>query len=376
METYQNQAVKLSIIIPCYNEENTLRECVNRVRKIANDNLILEIIIIDDFSTDSSPEIGKELAENYPEITFIQHKHNMGKGAALRSGFKIAKGDIIAVQDADLEYDPNDLKKLLVPLIEDMADVVIGSRFLTVGPHRVLFFWHALGNRFLTFLSNIFSDLNLTDMEAGYKIFKAEVVKKINIEEDDFGVEPEIIAKISRMNLRIFEMGVSYYGRTYEEGKKIGYKDGFKALYCIFKYNAYYSPPPTKLLIYLLIAIVTVLVDHFLFLYFYKFGISLNIAIPISFSISAALNYPFIFFNLIGSKKRLLRSYFEFGLFWIVVIVSSYFDLIVTKFFLGMGSDLSSSKIYSIIIILILNFLVRKVWISPFQEKEIMNQKS
>ena len=231
MELSKDKKIKLSIVIPCYNEQSTLKECVERVRKIAEPNLILEIIIVDDSSTDCSPQIGKNLADNFPEVIFIQHEFNMGKGASLRSGFKEATGDFIAVQDADLEYDPRDLKRLLNPLINNKADVVIGSRFLTVGPHRVLYFWHSLGNRFLTFLSNIFSDLNLTDMEAGYKIFKAEVIKKINIEENGFGFEPEIIAKVSHMNLRVFEMGISYFGRTYEEGKKINYKDGIKALY-------------------------------------------------------------------------------------------------------------------------------------------------
>ena len=371
-----NKKIKLSVIIPCYNEQNTLNECVGRVREIAEQDLILEIIIVDDCSSDNSPQVGRDLANKYPEIIFTQHNHNKGKGAALRSGFNIASGDFIAVQDADLEYDPKDLKNLLVPLKENKADVVIGSRFLTVGPHRVLYFWHSLGNKFLTFLSNVFSDLNLTDMEAGYKIFKSEVIKKIDIEEDRFGVEPEIIAKISRMNLRIFEMGISYFGRTYQEGKKIGYKDGIKALYWIFKYNAYFSPHPTKFLTYLFIALFTVLIDTFLFFKLYSFDIDISIAVQIAFFISAIINYPFIFFNLIGNRKRILRSYIEFSIFWIVVIASGFLDLQLTKLFLQLDLGLDRAKIYSIIIILIINFFVRKVWIYPINEKSMVKQKS
>jgi glycosyltransferase involved in cell wall biosynthesis len=374
-ESIIDKKVKLSVVIPCYNEKNTLRECVQKVREIAGSNLELEIIIVDDSSTDCSVQIARELSCNYPEIIFEQLEYNQGKGAALRTGFKRASGDFIAVQDADLEYDPKDLKKLLIPLMEGKADVVIGSRFLTVGPHRVLYFWHSMGNKFLTFLSNIFSDLNLTDMEAGYKVFKAGVIKRINIEEDRFGFEPEIIAKISHMNLRIYEMGISYFGRTYEEGKKIGYKDGIRALYCIFKYNAYFAPRPAKALTYFLIALITAIVDLSLFFKLSSFGIHINIAIPAAFAVSAIINYPFIFFNLIGSGK-IRRSYLEFSVFWMIVIASSYIDLQLTKFFLNFSFLLFLSKTYSIIIILMLNFFVRKVWTYPVIRKKIIDLKS
>ena len=232
-----NRAVKLSVVIPCYNEEKTLRNCVKRVLGIAGESLSLEVLIVDDCSRDGSLEIARELEREYPEVSVLRHETNKGKGAALRMGFRAATGDFVAVQDADLEYDPMDLKRLLLPLIEGRADVVLGSRFLSLGAHRVLYFWHSLGNKFLTFVSNMFTDLNLTDMETCYKVFNRAVIQSINIEEDRFGFEPEIVAKVANMRLRVYEMGISYYGRTYEEGKKIGAKDGFRAIYCIFRYN-------------------------------------------------------------------------------------------------------------------------------------------
>jgi glycosyltransferase involved in cell wall biosynthesis len=202
--------VKLSVVIPCYNEEPTLYICIKKILDIADNYLSLEIIIVDDCSTDKSFSIASELEENHTEVTVLHHEKNMGKGAALRNGFALASGDFVAVQDADLEYDPIDLKRLLIPLINDNADVVFGSRFLSTGAHRVLYFWHYMGNRFLTFLSNMFTDLNLTDMETCYKVFRREVIQNINIEEDRFGFEPEIVAKVAHMRLRIYEMGISY----------------------------------------------------------------------------------------------------------------------------------------------------------------------
>ena len=232
----------LSIVVPCYNEEKTLLTCINRVLAIKDDDLMLEIIIVDDCSTDGSLIIAKELESTHPEVKVVEHPVNKGKGAALRTGFSQANGDFVAIQDADLEYDPMDLRRLIRPLLAGRADVVIGSRFLSYGEHRVLYFWHYLGNRFLTFLSNMFTDLNLTDMESCYKIFNKRIIDKVAIQEDRFGFEPEIIAHIAHMGVSIYEMGISYHGRTYSEGKKIGVKDGLRALYCIIRYNAYRAP--------------------------------------------------------------------------------------------------------------------------------------
>ena len=237
MTVENEEVIALSVVIPCYNEEKTLEKCVERVLKISSELLHLEIIIIDDCSTDGSLSIARNLANMDQRIIVMQHDKNQGKCTALKTGFKKATGDFIVIQDADLEYNPKDILRLLEPLVNNEADVVFGSRFLPHGPHRVLFFWHSLGNRLLTLLSNIFTNLNLTDMEVCYKIFRREVIQNINLEEKRFGFEPEITAKVARLGCRIFEVGISYYGRTYEEGKKIVWQDGIRALWCILKYN-------------------------------------------------------------------------------------------------------------------------------------------
>ena len=237
MSGKKEEVIKLSIVIPCFNEEKTLKKCVERILKISSKFLNLEIIIIDDCSTDESLSIAINLANDDERIMVIQHDSNQGKGAALQAGFKKATGDFIAIQDADLEYNPNDILRLLEPLVSNEADVVFGSRFLPHGPHRVLYFWHSLGNRFLTLVSNMFTNLNLTDMEVCQKVFRREVLQNINLEEKRFGFEPEITAKVARLGCRIYEVGISYYGRTYKEGKKIGWKDGVRAFWCILKYN-------------------------------------------------------------------------------------------------------------------------------------------
>ena len=226
--------MKVSIVIPCYNEKPTIEKIVEAVRSAAISSR--EIIIVDDFSQDGTRAVLEEKVSQMVD-RIIYHQVNRGKGAALRSGFAAATGEIILVQDADLEYSPEDYPALLEPLMSDKADVVFGSRFMGGRPHRVLFFWHMAGNRFLTLLSNMFTNLNLTDMETGYKAFRTSLIKSIQIEEDRFGVEPEIIAKLARTGCRIYEVGISYSGRTYREGKKIDWRDGVRAVYAIIKYN-------------------------------------------------------------------------------------------------------------------------------------------
>jgi glycosyltransferase involved in cell wall biosynthesis len=225
--------VKLSVVIPCYNERATIEKIVEAVRASAYPDK--EIIVVDDCSTDGTREKLGALHARVDRV--VLHDVNRGKGAALRTGIAAATGDIVIIQDADLEYDPQEYPHMLAPILEGRADVVYGSRFMGAAPHRVLYFWHRMGNGLLTLLSNMFTNLNLTDMETCYKAFRREVIQSITIEEDRFGFEPEVTAKLSKLGCRIYEVGISYYGRTYAEGKKINYRDGFRAIYCIFKYN-------------------------------------------------------------------------------------------------------------------------------------------
>ncbi len=233
--------MKLSIIIPAYNESKTIHLILNKIKAVSLlQNIQKEVVLVNDASTDDTEQCIINYTDKNPELTIHYYKHpkNQGKGAAIHTGIKKATGDFIVIQDADLEYNPEEYNILLKPILDGFADVVYGSRFMGGKPHRILFFWHSIGNKFLTFLSNAFTNLNLTDMETCYKMFKSEQLKSLVLKEKRFGFEPEVTAKISRIpNIRIYEVGISYYGRTYAEGKKINWKDGFRAIYCILKYN-------------------------------------------------------------------------------------------------------------------------------------------
>ena len=233
----------LSILIPVYNEEDNIQRILDRVRAVTLvNNIAKQIVIVNDCSTDGTEELVLRYIEkhNDVQIEYQKHSKNKGKGRAINTALKMVKGDFVIIQDADNEYDPKEYNLLLQPIIDNYADVVYGSRFMGGNPHRILFFWHRLGNNFLTFLSNMFSNLNLTDMETCYKMFRRELIQSIEIKENRFGIEPEITAKMAKIKgIRIYEVGISYYGRTYEEGKKIGWKDGFRAIYCILKYNIF-----------------------------------------------------------------------------------------------------------------------------------------
>jgi glycosyltransferase involved in cell wall biosynthesis len=233
---------KLSIIIPAYNEGKTIHLILDKIKQTNLIDIEKEIIIINDCSRDDTEDsINRYISTNLDlNIQYFKHEFNQGKGAAINTGIHKATGDFVIIQDADLEYDPNEYSILLKPILDGFADVVYGSRFMGGNPHRILFFWHSIGNQFLTFISNMFTNLNLTDMETCYKLFRREIIQSIQIQEKRFGLEPEITAKISKIpNIRIYEVGISYYGRTYEEGKKIGWEDGFEAIWCILKYNLF-----------------------------------------------------------------------------------------------------------------------------------------
>jgi glycosyltransferase involved in cell wall biosynthesis len=358
------QPAVLSVVIPCFNEEKTLSACVSNVLAIADDSLRLQVIIVDDCSVDRSLEIAEQLKTRHPEIDVFHHAKNQGKGAALRTGIAHATGDYVAVQDADLEYSPQDLKRLLVPLINGDADVVFGSRFQSTGSHRVLYFWHSLGNKFLTFLSNMLTDLNLTDMETGYKVFRREVVQSIEIEESRFGFEPEIVAKVAQRRLRLYEMGISYRGRTYAEGKKIGVKDGFRALYCILRYNLHSVPVPIQFFFYVLIGGTSALANLLFFLLLIWCGVGVGISAPIAFSAAAGINYWLSIVILFRHNAR-WGSATELALFLGSVAAIGYFDLVSTQFLIAQGSSAWVAKSVASGLGLGLNFGARRFLVFP-----------
>jgi glycosyltransferase involved in cell wall biosynthesis len=349
----------LSIVIPCYNESATLEKCVNAVLKLQSNLLGIDIHIVDDASTDNSFAIAQKLSILHPVIKVHKHQINQGKGAALRTGFQHATGDFVAVQDADLEYDPNDLKRLLIPLIENKADVVLGSRFLSSETHRVLYFWHSVGNTFLTLLSNMMTDLNLTDMETCYKVFRREIIQSITIEENRFGFEPEIVAKIAQQKVRIYEMGISYFGRTYDEGKKINWKDGVRALYCILRYNFHVAPAPIQFLMYLFIGGTAAVFNLGMFLLFRSFDIPLLISVPAAFVSAAFLNY-FLCIRVLFRHKARWNAFTEILIFSAVVLGIGSIDVLATSTLVNYHIPEVEAKVIASGLGLFLNFTGRR----------------
>lgn len=353
------QAVKLSVVIPCYNEEATLKTCVEKVLQLRERGLTLDVVIVDDASTDNSWEIARKLAESAPEIRVFHHAVNQGKGAALRTAFRQVTGDFVVVQDADLEYNPLEIPGLLEPLLDGRADVVYGSRFQGNRPHRVLYFWHYLGNSFLTFLSNMFTDLNLTDMETCYKVFRREVIQSITIEENRFGFEPEITAKLAQKKLAIYEMGISYSGRTYQEGKKIGWRDGFRALYCIVRYNAPALPLPLQFLVYLFIGGTAALVNLLLFLLLLWAGAGMAVAAIVAFFLAAGVNYLLCVLLLFKRRSR-WSGPAEMAVYGLLVAVLALVDMQTTKLLYAGGTPAGLAKFIASGVALLLNFLGRR----------------
>jgi len=356
--------VRLSIVVPCYNEARTLRDCLKRTLAIQDEALRLEIIVVDDASTDDSLAIARDVASQHSEVTVLQHEVNQGKGAALRTGIRNATGDIVAIQDADLEYDPRDLKRMIEPVTADAADVVLGTRFTLSGAHRVLYFWHYLGNRFLTLLSNMFTDLNLTDMECCYKVFRREVIQSIRIQESRFGIEPELVAKVAQMRLRIYEMGVSYAGRTYEEGKKIGIRDGFRALYCILRYNAFKAPVPVQFALYTGIALVVAIANITLFLLLRGAGIGAAGAILAAYFPAAFLDYLLCVGLLFRHKARWTAAGEGFW-YLLVVGMAGLLDFGVTRLMMVASISPLLSKSLACLTVLIFNFVGRRYLVFP-----------
>ncbi len=349
----------LSIVIPCYNEEKTLARCLERVLSIRGEDLALEIVIVDDCSRDRSREIAEEFVSRYPEIRLVRHEKNQGKGAALQSGFKIVTHAFVGIQDSDLEYNPEEFRKLLIPLLRDQADVVIGSRFLGGSMHRVLYYWHSLGNRFLTTLSNMLTDLNLTDMETCYKVFKREVIQGLDLKEKRFGFEPEVVAKIAQERLRIFEVGISYSGRTYAEGKKINWRDGVRALYCILKYNLPKVPGPIQFLFYLVIGGTCALINLAVFLGLLRLGLQPVFSALSAFAVAAAVNYRLSTAFLFRSGAQ-WRPWQEIVIYVVAVSLIGLVDAFGTKALLHLGVSPISAKLAMTAIGLVLNFLARK----------------
>ncbi len=364
VETPAPARVKLSIVIPCYNEERTLEDCVESVLAIQDDTLELELIVVDDCSKDDSLNVARRIAARVPGMILLHHERNQGKGAALRTGIAGATGDFLAIQDADREYDPRDLKRLLVPLRAGEADVVLGSRFLSHGYHRVLYYWHSVGNRFLTTLSNMLTDLNLTDMETCYKVFRREIIQSIPIEENRFGFEPEVVAKVAQMRLRVYEMGISYRGRTYAEGKKIGMRDGWRALYCILKYNLPQVPIAIQFLFYTVIGGFSAIVNLLLFLALHGAGLLLEPAALTAFFIAAFVNY-YLSVLLIFRHKAKWQTGTELLVFLGVVGAVAVVDMYCTRFFVSVGFQPWLAKTFSTAIGLVLNFAGRRFIVFP-----------
>lgn len=357
------QVTTLTLVVPCYNEERTLEQCIERVQTIADETLVLELIIVDDCSQDNSVQVAQGLAQRHPNIRLLRHETNQGKGAALRTGFAHATGEFVGVQDADLEYDPRDFRRLLVPLVDGRADVVFGSRYLYSGERRVLYFWHSQMNRMLTFLSNMFSDLGLTDMETCYKVFRRDIIQSMDIQEHRFGFEPEIVAKVGELRCRVYELPIAYQGRTYAEGKKINWRDGLRALYCILHYGAHRAPLPMQFLVYIFIGGAAAVLNLVLFLVLMT-SLSVGVSALIAFYAAAAFNY-WLCTHLLFKKNIRWKTWTEQAVYYIAVSGIAVVDMAMTKGLLVAGMGAAGAKLLASGVGLVLNFLARRFLVFP-----------
>lgn len=360
------KGISLSLVIPCFNEQNTLEECVQRCIVLREHGIGLEIIIVDDCSSDTSLSIASNLSEKYAGITVCKHAVNQGKGAALHTGFLHATGDYVGVQDADMEYEPLDYLTLLEPLVAGKTDVVYGSRYLRAETRRVLYFWHTWMNRTLTFVSNMFTNLDISDMETCYKLFRRDVIQSIapHLKEKRFGFEPEITAHVARKGYRVYECAIHYNPRSYEEGKKIGWKDGVRALYCVMHYGASTAPLPMQILLYFFIGGVCALLNLFSFSMALAAGMTVTGAIILAFGLAATANYLLCIAILFRHKARWSTGG-ELGVYALSVAIMGAVDYGVTVGLIGLSVGSMWSKFWAVLVGFVGNFILRKYMVFP-----------
>ena len=349
----------LSLVVPCFNEESTLAHCMEKLLALRSEKIALQIIIVDDCSQDNSLQVANQLASQHKEIIVFSHPKNCGKGAALRTGFAHSTGDYVGVQDADLEYDPLEYRKLLVPLLEGKADVVFGSRYLRPEARRALYFWHSWMNRTLTTLSNMMTDLDISDMETCYKLFRREVLQSLTLVENRFGIEPELVSRVAQKRCRVYECAISYNPRTYEEGKKIGWRDGVRALYCILHYSANNAPLPMQFLLYFFIGATSAVCNISMFTVLLAIGLGLTPAVVIAFIFAAVINY-FLCIAILFRHNARWTTFGEIVAYLATLLIMGAVDVVITVGLTKAGISPLWSKIVSTVFGFVGNFLLRK----------------